>query len=168
MKKRKRQIVKQSPWVIETYSNIHNEGDEDEFDSGFMVFHHKATEKLFKKEMAWFKGEGPYAVREFKPPTPIDIWDILHKYTPGTTGFIYKDWHIKRDQGCFDYLLIDSSTDPPTVRYKNIIADWAIEKQDFASFIEMLDNIQKQKDVERGEENKSILNLDEARLKKNA
>lgn len=164
MSKKQKPILKQSPWRVISYSSVQNIGEEDEFDAGFIELYHRETNKTLMKEMSWLKGEGPYKNDGFKTPTLNDIWDLFIKYTPGTTGFIYKDWRVKRDQGCFVYVLIDSNTNPPLIRRKEIIGDFVSQnKTDFASFLMMLDNIQSDLD---NQEKKMIFNLDEARKKR--
>ena len=156
-------IKKQHPWLITSYSSIQNKDSEDEFDAGYIEFEHRQTSVSFRKEMSWLKGEGPYKVPGFRTPKLLDVWNTFVKYTPGTTGFVYKEWHIKRDNDCFIYILVDLSTAVP--RYKNIIGDFVSQQQDFASFIEMLDNIQK----EREESTKTaVFDIGEARKKRNA
>ena len=168
LKRRKKEIpiVKQKPWLIISYTSVQNKGMDDEFDAGYLEFNHRETGISFLKEMAWLKGEGPYAIKDYKPPTLLNIWDILKNNTPGTTGIVYKNWHVKRDQGCFINLLVDPLCDPPVVISKDMISDFVSKKQDFASFIEMLDNMQEEKEAERIKEKSQILNLDEMRLQR--
>jgi len=166
---RKRQpIIKtQKPWLIVSYSNIQNKGEDDEFDPGYIQFIHKETNKEFLKEMSWLLGEGPYGFDGYRTPTLIDIWNILTKYTPATTGFVYKNWDVNRRSGCFMYTLFDFSKHPPEEIHKNIIGD-AVSKEhhDFAAFLEMLDNISDS--IEASKPKRIILDLEEARKKREA
>lgn len=168
MPKKQKPIPKQPPWIITSYSDIQNAGEKDEFDAGYMEFIHRETGNSFMREMSWLKGEGAYEIPDFKPAKLTDIWNLFLKYTPGTTGFIYKGWHVKRDAGCFVYILVGISEGKPVERKKNIIGDWVIQQQDFASFIKMLDNIQSELDEIEESSNAPIINLDEARKKKQA
>lgn len=130
-------IKEQPPWTVTVYSSIHNKGTDKEFDDGWVEFINGKTVR--RKEMAEFRGEEPYNKAGYKPPDLIDIWNWLLKITPGTKGFSYKNWRVMREHDCFVYVL-------PNVDYKNIIGDYTSRQQDFASFLNMLDNIQEEKE----------------------
>jgi len=145
-KKKQMPIRKQGPWLITSYSTVHNKGEgEDEFDDGHIEFEHKETGLNFLKEMSWIKSEGPF--RGNKAPTLIDIWKFFLKHTPGTSVFVYKNWVVTRSESshCFIYQLSDRVKNEYI--HKNIISDTVCLKQDFASFINMLDNIQKENEI---------------------
>lgn len=166
MRKKKQQpIEQQGPWLIISYSSVKNKGEEDEFDEGYIEFNHQETGIKILKEMSWLRGEGAYKEKKYNTPTLPEVWDTFLKNTPGTTGFIYKNWHINRDHNCFIYILADPSESPPGEIHKNIIGDFVSQKQDFASFLEMLDNIEISVEEEKP---KQLFDLGEARMKRDA
>lgn len=142
--KNKPKIKEQPPWIITSYSSVHNKGEKEEFDDGYLEFENGTMN--IKKEMAEFRGENQYNKEGYTPPGLLNIWDMFLKLTPGTKGFQYKDWRIVRENGCFVYILIGESCGEQTRRYKNIISDYTSRQQDFASFLNMLDNIQEEKE----------------------
>lgn len=140
----KPKIKEQPPWIINSYSSIQNEGTEDEFDDGYIEFENGKLN--IKKEMAELRGEKPYDKDDYVPPGLLDIWGMFLKSTPGTKGFQYKDWRVVRENSCFVYVLIGESCGEQIRKYKNIIRDYTSKQQDFASFLNMLDKIQEDKD----------------------
>ncbi|UCE67065.1 MAG: hypothetical protein JSU85_03365 [Candidatus Zixiibacteriota bacterium] len=152
---------KQPAWNITVYSQLYNQGTEDEFDDGYIEFTFKDdnTEEIqILKEMAWLRGEKRYEKSNKPVPTLLDIWKMLIEITPGTIGIKYKFWLIQRHIDCFIYLLSDSLRQK--IVYKNVISDFTTQKQDFASFLKMLDSIQNE---EHNKENKQVINLDQRR-----
>lgn len=160
-KKVKIVIGKQKPWVVTRFEPVFV--DCNGADSGYIELEHRQTQQCIRKEIAWLKGEGAYEEKGYRPPTLLDIWGMFQKSTPGTTGFSYNNWHIKRDQGCFIYVLVGMDGGLPYERYKNIVSDHTCKQQDFIGFIDMLDTIQEYQD-DTG--SRPIINLDEMRLKK--
>jgi len=154
-------IKDQPPWLITIYSEVQNEGDPDEFDPGFIEFEHKQTGISLKYEMSWLKSHGP-TFEDKNPPTLIDIWEILLKYTPGFKVIIHKNWHIRKDVGCFIYQLADREKQEYVI--KRILSNHTCQDQDFFSFIRMLDNEQEYYDSNT---KSTILNLNNEREKRN-
>lgn len=142
--KTKNVIKEQPPWIITSYSFIHNKGEEEEFDDGYLEFENGVIN--IKKEMAELRGENQYNKEGYTPPGLLDIWHMFLDNTPGTKGFQYKDWRVVRENGCFVYVLIGESFGKQIRKYKNIISDYTSRQQDFASFLNMLDSIQEEKD----------------------
>lgn len=168
-RKKKPVITRQEPWMIVKYSDIQiiNKGSEEcESDLGYMEFNHKQTGIKIYKEMAWLRGEGPYEYEGYNVPTLPSIWKWLINMTPGTTGFIYGKWKIIKHLGCFIYSLYDVSEQEPKEVYKNIIGEDISCKGDFASFIEMLENIEH--NMQEKKPKITIFDLAEMRDKKNA
>jgi hypothetical protein len=167
-KKQKQPIIrKQAPWIVTPYTNIHNKGEEDEFEDGFLEFSHCDIHKSYLKEISWVKGTGPYKYDGYRPPTLIDIWELFKKYTPGTTGFSYKNWHMQKHPGCFMYVLADPTTDPPSILHKDIVGDKVSRDiQDFAAFLWMLDNIERE--IEESKPKQILFDLSEERKKRDA
>jgi len=141
--KKKQKIKNHPPWVITSYSSIHNKGMDEEFDDGWIEFENGKIVR--RREMTEFRGEKPYNKEGYKPPDLIDIWSWLSKITPGTKGFQYKDWRVIREHDCFIYVLIGESQGEQIRKYKKIIGDYTSRQQDFASFLNMLDRIQEEK-----------------------
>ena len=169
-KKKQKPISPQSPWVITSYSNIQYEGKENEFDTGYIEFIHKETGNTSHHEMDWLRADRSYLGQ--KPPTLIDVWNMLLKDTPGISGFIYQmtkdhdkvNWHITRRRGCFKHVLIDFTGEYPKSLSESIISDYSQNKIDMAAFLKMLDGIQK--DCE--DSVSVVIDLDEMRRKKEA
>lgn len=158
--KKKKTIGKQAPWRVVWYKPALAGA---EFDTGFVEFVHSQTGQVFRKEVDWLTGEGAYEVAGYDPPTLLDIWTMMAKLTPGAQGFTYKNWHVKRDIGCFIYVLAGSRHGNPVERYKNIIGDATCKAHDFAAFIEMLDRIESH---EQESTSKPIINLSDMREKR--
>ena len=158
-KNKQKPIKKQGLWLITSYSDIKNAGSDDEFDPGFIEFEHKETNLSIKKEMAWLRREGAYS--DVEPPKLLDIWKLFTQLTPGTTLFVYKNWDITRDRGCFILELVGD--DQETYIYKNIISDYSSNQQDFKSFLGMLDNVQLEIDESR---KSSVLDIGKERVKR--
>ena len=157
--KKQKPIKPQGPWQIISYSDIQNKGTENEFDPGYIEFYHHETRNRFYKEMSWLKGEGVYGeIKNYKLPNPIDIWNMLLRHTPGFSMFIYKNWHIQKNAGCFIIRLASNEYD----QYidKKILSDYTCSKMDFSSFLDMLDEIEKQ---HADKQEKKIFNLNEMR-----
>ena len=160
-KKKQKQIKPQGPWLVTLYSEIQNKGQKDEFDPGYIEFEHPQTKLSIKEEIAWIKGQGSF---KGKPtPTLIDIWNMFLRHTPGTSLFVFKNWHIEREPGCFVCNLADRVHSQYVL--KRIVSNFTCQEQDFAAFIEMLDNEQKYFDDSR---QSTVFDLDLARLKREA
>ncbi len=170
MSKKQKPIKPQSAWIITSYSEIHYKGEKNEFDTGYIEFAHEETGITSCNEMDWLKAERSYLGE--KSPTLIDVWNMLLKDTPGISGFIYRmtknhdqvNWHITRKRGCFKYVLIDFTKDPPQSLSESIISDYSQKRIDMAAFLKMLDGIQD--DCEGRATN--VINLDNLRNKKEA
>ena len=136
--KKQKPIKPQAPWVINLYSEVQNKGQPDEYDPGYIEFEHRQTGLSIKQEIDWIKGSGTYKNKSV--PTLIDIWKMLISHTPGTKKIIYKSWVIEHEPGCFVYRLADIVTNAFVL--KRVISHYTCSKQNFATFLEMLDNEQ--------------------------
>jgi len=171
MAKRKQKPIKpQAPWVITSYSDIQYPDEETEHDAGYIEFSHEETGIISCHEMDWLRGDRSYLGET--PPKLNDIWNMFLKDTPGTTGFIYRktrehvqlNWHVTRKRGCFKYVLINMSTDPPQSLFESVISDFSQSKIDMASFLKMLDGTQDDCEGVAA----TVFNLDELRSVKEA
>jgi hypothetical protein len=155
------EIKRQGPWKITIYNSIMNKGSYDEYDDRYIEFHHIETGVSFKREMAFIKGQSHCSEKE--PLKLIDIWNQIKKYTPGSSSIVYGSWVITRWHDHSEYSLISKNELEPRIKYHNIIGDYTSNKMDFAAFLNMLD---KQEEIVLSSEKKSILNIDEARIKR--
>ena len=158
--KKQKPIKPQPPWLITLHSEIQNAGEKDEFDPGYIEFEHRQTRISIKEEIDWIKGRGVYVNKPV--PTLLNIWKMMVSHTPGTQKFVYKNWVIEYEPGCFIYKLSDMMTNKFVL--KRIISHYTCSKQNFATFLEMLDNEQKQYE----DKPSSILNINAFRDKKEA
>ncbi|MCK5615842.1 hypothetical protein KAR91_78990 [Candidatus Pacearchaeota archaeon] len=169
-KKKQKPIKPQGPWIITSYSDIQFQGEENEFDAGYIEFEHEETGIVSHHEMDWLRSERSY--KGERPPSLLSIWNMFLKDTPGISGFVYRmtkehihvNWHITRKRGCFKHVLIDMSKRPPVSLSESIISDHSQGRIDMASFLRMLDGTQL---VIEGR-SATILNLNEMRKKKEA
>lgn len=138
--KKQKPIKPQPPWLITLHSEVQLEGQEKEFDPGYIEFEHRQTRVSIKQEIDRIKGRGAYINQSV--PTLLDIWNMLTSRTPGSQKFIYKDWVVEHEPGCFVCSLADRLTNKFVI--KRIISHYTCSKQNFAVFLDMLDKWQEQ------------------------
>lgn len=168
MKKKKQKPIRpQGPWIITSYSDIQNQGEDDEYDAGYIQFEHHETGAVICYEMDWLRSQRTYSGE--KAPTLLNIWDMLLKRTPGISGFIYQmtsehehvSWHVSRKVGCFKYVLIDTGKSPAVSLVERIFSDLSNRKIDMAAFLRTLDGIQKHEEDKKA----PVIDLDDMRKK---
>ena len=158
--KKQKPVKPQPPWIITLYSEIQLEGQKDEFDPGYIEFEHKQTEISIKQEIDRIKGRGAYINKPV--PTLLDIWNMLIGRTPGAQKFIYKDWVVEHEPGCFVCNLADRITN--TFVIKRVISHYTCSKHNFAVFLKMLDNWK----IQYGEKPSTILDINAFRDRREA
>ncbi len=129
LKKKPPKTKLQGPWKIKEYD-------------GYIEFSHRETRQRFLKENDWLHGLNAYEYSGYETPLLTDIFVLVRKLTPGTTGFIYRDWHVKRDINCFVYILVKIENGRPVTKFKNIVGDFTSKQEDFAAFLAKLDRIE--------------------------
>ena len=165
--KKQKPIRSQGPWIITSYSDIQNQGEDDEYDAGYIQFEHHETGAVICYEMDWLRSERSY--KGEKPPLLLSVWNMFLKDTPVISGFVYRmtkdhiqvSWHVSRKVGCFKYVLIDTGKSPAVSLVERIFSDLSNRKIDMAAFLRTLDGIQKHEEDKKA----PVIDLDDMRKK---